>query len=222
MFLPIPQDVLMHIAEDLSIEPGAGDCLRAFILVLTSKSMRGSIHPDLRNRLLRVMMYFFTGELSELYAASASCAVGPNEPALPSIARLLHVMECPFERACNQSAHSLASATASEGSEAVDASAQTQNASTPPQRSKAQRMGLLLSAQQSCVPLAVPLLSAIKEETGVDPVQCCNVDCKGSKRPGIKWCPHCLGMVWCLDCVDSPSCRVHCSKCSQRGPRCET
>eukprot|EP00983_Pelagomonas_calceolata_P015667 497179-Pelagomonas_calceolata.AAC.8 len=87
---------------------------------------------------------------------------------------------------------------------------------SPPQRSKAHRMGLLLGALQSSMPPAIRLMVATKRDTVVDPVQCCNVDCKGSKQLGVMWCPHCLGLVWCHDCMNSPSCRVHCSKCSQR------
>ncbi|KAF5832464.1 hypothetical protein DUNSADRAFT_11630 [Dunaliella salina] len=142
---------------------------------------------------------------------------GDQETHAPSLKELLDVLDSPFSRSLwaqmqiSQQANGLNVSSSGSG-------AGGSPCFVPPQRSKAQRMGLLLGALQSCMPSAMRLLVATKQETAVCvcPVQCCNVDCKGSMQSGVIWCPHCLGLVWCHDCVSSPSCRVHCSKCSRQ------
>jgi len=182
--------------------PGAADAFGIAYYALSSPELsRAAAHHNVVANNFRTLL------------RTAQGMPGLQESQAPSLKALLDVIDSPFVSALDDCYRKRTSQQGKDHGSSVNPSPRL---APPPQRSKAQRMGLLLGALQSCMPTAIRLLVAAKQDTVVDPVQCCNVDCKGSKQPGVIWCPHCLGLVWCCDCVNSPSCRVHLAKCSRR------
>eukprot|EP00200_Dunaliella_tertiolecta_P018464 CAMPEP_0202401238 /NCGR_PEP_ID=MMETSP1128-20130828/3341_1 /ASSEMBLY_ACC=CAM_ASM_000463 /TAXON_ID=3047 /ORGANISM="Dunaliella tertiolecta, Strain CCMP1320" /LENGTH=904 /DNA_ID=CAMNT_0049005009 /DNA_START=130 /DNA_END=2841 /DNA_ORIENTATION=- len=179
-----PNRVFLPIVNALALTPGAVECVNILYFALTSTDLQYFSHPELQARLLHIIRCF---DQTATFGARLSES-GSTEPDFPSLAGLLDLADGPFERACIKEAQTLASKKdyffLKNGSIVPTSSPPLPS---PPQRSKAHRMGLLLGALQSSMPPAIRLMVATKRDTVVDPVQCCNVDCKGSKQLGVMW-----------------------------------